>query len=350
MNVNQLLEACRYAIAMDRPLLGWGPPGIGKSTVAHYLAAADRMPILDWRLTEYESVDMRGTPRERNGRTYWAAPEELPIINGKGNKVSCIINGEKVEAERGIILLDELPQAKTDVKNVAARLVLERRVGEARIGAGWRFLAMGNRLGDAAGTSPMPTHLNNRFWHVEVEANVTQWITDFAEPAGIDSRIIAYLKYRPQALLVFDPRSKEAAFASPRSWHLLSDLLKALAGRENTMDAALLGEYCAGAVGKAHGLEFAAFLRTLLSLVSIEQILLDPRGARLPTDPSVCYALATALAAHVKRDSIEAAFTYTQRMSKEFAFVFAKKVELLQANLTRTKAWTTFTALNADYV
>lgn len=337
MRLDEAMLATDLAYQQNLPMMAWGPPGVGKSSMFAQYADMKKLAMLDWRLTEYESVDLRGTPRERNGHTYWAPPEELPLVGNGG-------------PDEGIILLDELPQAKMDVKNVAARFVLERRIGEARLKPGWRIFAAGNRLGDAAGTSPMPTHLNNRFWHVEIEASIEAWIHNYADPRNVDPRIVAYLKYKPEALLAFDPRSKEAAFASPRSWVTLSNMLAGMKGRENSIDAAVLGEYVSGNVGRQYGMEFAAFLRTMLSLVSIEQILLDPQGVTVPSEPSICYALATALAVQVNRNSIDAAFKYTQRMSKEFAFVFAHKVKNMQPALCKTKAWVTFTALNADFV
>jgi len=334
MRMQHLSTTLQTAHAINRPLMIWGAPGGGKSSAVHQYAARAGLPVLDWRLTMMDAVDMRGTPKERNGMTHWAPPAELPHDQNS----------------KGILFIDELAQARVEVKNVAAMLTLERRIGEYRLPPGWWICSASNRLGDAAGTSPMPTHLNNRFWHVDLEINLDDWLV-WADAADIDYRTIAYLRYRPSALMSFDPRSKEAAFASPRSWHLSSDMLKSLdAAGLLKEDPTLVGEWFAGAVGKAYGHEFVGFLRTMASLVTLDQIFLDPENAQVSGDPSVSYALATALAMSVDRNKIEAAFTYLRRIGKEFAFVFAKKVENAQPALRKTKAFVTFCALHADYI
>lgn len=347
MNHVQLQRTLETAMLRNQPLFIWGPPGCGKSSAVHQFAMRMSRNILDWRLTLMDPVDMRGTPKEKNGRTVWAPPVEFPM------------EGE------GVMFLDELAQARLEVKNVAAMLALERRIGEHKLGAGWWVVAASNRMGDLAGTSPMPTHLNNRFWHVELETsldNFLDWAPN-ARPAplpvyrkstppegeGLDYRVIAYLKYRPTALLSFDPRSKETAFASPRTWAGLSAIMPELEVCVDD-DPTLAGEWAGGMVGKAHGHEFIGFLRTMASLVSIEQILLDPDTAPVSTDPSVSYALATGLASHVKRESVEAAFRYVLRIGKEFAFIFAKKLENIQPNLRKTKPFVNFCAAHADYI
>lgn len=334
MKPSQILQTIGHAHAINEPLMIWGPPGGGKSSLVHQYAAAEDVELLDWRLTLMDSVDMRGTPYREGECTRWAPPIELPRKLGK---------------RRGIIFIDELPQARMEVKNVAAMLFLERRIGEWKLPENWYVLAAGNRMGDAAGTSAMPTHLNNRLWHVELDVSLDDWMV-WALANDIDYRVIAYLKYRPSALLAFDPRSKEAAFASPRSWAMLSSLMKRLGESVAGVDVALLADWSAGCVGAAHGREFAGFLRTLASLCSIEQILLDPTGIATPTDPSVCYALATGLAPQVDRNTIGNAFKFMQRIGKEFAFIFAKKIENMQPALRKTRAFVEFCGLNADYI
>lgn len=328
-NVSATIE---HAHAINEPLMLWGPPGVGKSSLFHQYAQRKGLEILDWRLTLMDAVDMRGTPREKNGRTIWCPPAELPS------------NGSK-----GIVLLDELPQARMEVKNVAAMFVLERRIGEWPLPEGWWVCAAGNRLGDAAGTSSMPTHLNNRFWHVEMEVSFEDWAT-WAAANDIDYRVFAYLKYRTGALFQFDPRSKEAAFATPRSWMMLSSIMKRIGENLGAYDLTMLADWATGCVGSAYGKEFAGFLRTMSSLCSIEQILLDPTGITTPTDPSVCYALATGLAPQVDRNTIGNAFKFMARIGKEFAFIFAKKVEGVQPALRKTRAFVEFCGLNADYI
>jgi hypothetical protein len=330
MRAQNLSVAIESAYRINRPLMLWGPPGIGKSSLIHQFAARANVPVLDWRLTLMEPVDMRGTPEHKNGLTYWAPPAELPT------------KGE------GIIFLDELPQARPDTKNVAAMLTLERRIGDYRLPSGWRIMAAGNRMQDASGTTPMPQHLNNRFWHQEMELSLEDWLA-WAEEHDVDFRTVAYLRYRPGALLDFDPKSKEPAFASPRSWELCSDLIKDLdkGGTMMTdMPPADRCEYFSGAVGKARGAEFSGFLQVMNELVTVDEVFANPKKATLPNDPSVCYALTIALAVAASRQTLDAMLVYMNRLPGEFRVLAQFSIEKRNPSLMKSKAYVELCAAN----
>ncbi len=324
MRANHIIHSALPAsYALNRPIMLWGPPGVGKSAVVHQFAASVNVPVLDWRLTLMDPVDMRGTPVQQKGLTSWAPPAELPT------------KGE------GIIFLDELPQARTDTKNVAAMLVLERRIGEYRLPSGWRIMAAGNRMQDNAGTSPMPQHLNNRFWHIDFELSVEDWLA-WAEEHDIDYRTYGYIKYRAGALLEFDPKSKDPAFASPRSWELCSDLLKRLDADGSMMTAIapeLRAEYFSGAVGKIRGTEFSGFLQVMHELVSIDEVYANPKGAPLPNDPACVYALTQALCVNASRATLSAALTYVERLPREFNMVAMYAIEKRNKALMKSAAY-----------
>ena len=82
---------------------------------------------------------------------------------------------------------------------------------------GWAIFAAGNRQGDRGVTYTMPAPLANRFSHFEVETNLDDWV-GWAYANGIDERIIAFLRFRPELLFDFDPAHNPIAFPSPRSW------------------------------------------------------------------------------------------------------------------------------------
>lgn len=339
MRATQAAVAIERAFAIRRPFMLWGPPGGGKSSLFKQFAARINVPVLDWRLTLMDPVDMRGTPREEKGFTVWSPPGELPR------------NGSK-----GILLLDELPQARIDTKNVAAMLVLERRIGEYRLPDGWWIAAAGNKMVHNAGTTPMPQHLNNRFWHCNLDVSVDDWL-DWAEASDIDYRVYAYIKYRPQALLEFDPKSQDPSYPTPRSWELMSDIVKDLVEVTKafplglmSLDAAVLAEMLAGAVGTVRGNEFAGFLRTMHSLVSMDEVFANPKDAPLPTDPAVCYALMVALAVAAKRDSLAAAAVYAERLPGEFSILLMHSVEKQNPSLVKSKAYIELCAKHAAQI
>lgn len=317
MRATHVSVAIRRAHAINRPLFVWGPPGVGKSSLYRDFAKEMNLPMLDWRLTLMDPVDMRGTPHMVKGFTNWAPPSELP------------------REGKGIILLDELPQARVDTKNVAAMLVLERRIGDYHVPPGWWIAAAGNRMSDNSGSTPMPQHLNNRFWHVNFDLSNEDWLK-WADAHDIDYRVYAYIKYRPEALLEFDARAKDPSYPTPRSWELLSDIVKDLDRAAGTVDPknrmmgmepALLAELFAGAVGSMRGNEFAGFLRTMHSLVDIDTVFADPDNAMLPSDPSICYALMGAIAVAAERKTIVAAARYAARLPDEFSVLFMHNVK-----------------------
>jgi hypothetical protein len=97
----------------------------------------------------------------------------------------------------------------------------------------------------------------------------------------------------------FDPKMKENAFASPRSWQHTSELIKDIGSDQ----LQLIQQLTATQVGVGMSGEFAAFIRVKDKLKPMDYYLKDPDNCDLPDEgaqPDLLWALITSFAEHYK--------------------------------------------------
>lgn len=256
------------------PVMLWGPPGVGKSQMVAQIAAKHCAPVIDIRLSQMEPSDLRGIPFRTADIVEWATPALLP-------------NTERHGAE-GILFLDEINAAPPSVSAAAYQLILDRRLGEYQVPPGWAIFAAGNRQGDRGVTYTMPAPLANRFSHFEVDTHLDDWVM-WAYRNGIDERIIAFLRFRPELLFDFDPAHNPVAFPSPRSWEFAHRGLQKFGDQPQLLQGAL--QAC---VGPAAGIELHAFVSSLDQMPDLDAII-EGAESSVPEAIDLQYAVAAAL-------------------------------------------------------
>jgi hypothetical protein len=281
-HVRAVLER-EFQAAIDgvhTPVMLWGPPGVGKSRIAAEVARSNGVELIDIRLSQMEPTDLRGIPFRDGDRVEWSIPSLLPDARRHG--------------ARGILFLDEITSAPPTVTAAAYQLILDRKLGEYSIPAGWAIFSAGNRYGDRGVTYVMPAPLANRFTHYEIEPHLDDWV-EWAHGAGMDWRLIAFLRFRPDLLFEFDPARNPVAFPSPRSWEYAHRALVKFGELRH-----LLLEALQACVGPASGVEFMAFLDHMNDMPDIEAI---SRGESLemPARLDIQYGVATALVRRAQR-------------------------------------------------
>ena len=231
-------RSIKYAIAKRRPVFLWGPPGIGKSDIVKQIGEDTNREVIDVRLALWEPTDIKGIPYYNAdlGKMVWAPPAELPVN----------------EDSTAIIFLDELNSAPPAVQAAAYQLILNRRVGTYVLPKGVDVVAAGNREGDRGVTYRMPAPLANRFVHLEAKVDFDDW-QDWATLNKIHPEVVGYVGFAKQDLYDFDPKSSSKAFATPRSWSFVSDLLQ-----DDDIDTDTLTNLIAGAVGDGLANKFMA--------------------------------------------------------------------------------------------
>lgn len=265
---------------MHTPVMLWGAPGVGKSQMVAQVAARHGVPVIDVRLSQMEPTDLRGIPFRTGDVVEWAVPAMLPDAQRHG--------------PAGILFLDEITSAAPTVSASAYQLILDRALGAYRVPPGWAIFAAGNRHGDRGVTYSMPAPLANRFSHFEVETHLDDWVA-WAYANGIDQRLIAFLRFRPELLFDFDPAVNPVAFPTPRSWEFAHRALAKFDGDANLLLGAL--QAC---VGAAAGVELKAFIDNLDNLPDIDAIV-DGKPCQVPTEIDLQYAVASALVARAVR-------------------------------------------------
>ena len=273
-------ELLGAAAGHHTPVMMWGPPGVGKSQMVAQVAARHGVPVIDIRLSQMEPSDLRGIPFRSGESVVWAVPAMLPDAARHG--------------ERGVLFLDEITSAPPSVSAAAYQLILDRRLGEYAVPKGWAIFAAGNRQGDRGVTYAMPSPLANRFSHYEVQAHLDDW-SQWAYQAGIDARLIGFLRFRPELLFDFDPVRNPTAFPTPRSWEFAHRALHKFGDQ-----AGLLSDALQACVGAAAGIELTAYLAHLERLPDLDAIV-SGREAEVPTDTDLQYAVAAALVARALR-------------------------------------------------
>lgn len=304
ININEAKDMIKYvAVELGEPLMFWGQPGVGKSeAVAQVARDDDNATLVDIRLSQYDSVDLRGIPVPHdNGLTVWHAPSTLPFTG----------NDAFPDDGRVYLFLDEINSAAQSVAAVAYQLINDRSVGEHRLKPNVVVIAAGNRESDRGVTNRMPTPLANRFTHAEIGVDVDTWC-EYAQRAGLPPVGIAFMQFRKPLLSTFDPSKPDKAFATPRTW------VKALRYYESDMPQTTKHAAMAGAVGEGPASEFLGFVNVWESIIPIEQIITDPEGVALPDELSARYATAVSVSGSLTVETAKPLHCFLKRLDPEY--------------------------------
>ncbi len=188
------------------------------------------------------------------------------------------------------------------------QLILARRVNGHILPDCVTFVAATNRRQDRAGVTGILEPVKSRFSTiVELAPDIDSWC-NWAIGAGIPVTLIAFLRFRPDLLSNFKPTADMENSPMPRTWANLAKL--EFLGLPQQVELAAM----AGAVGEGAAAEYIAFRRMYQSLTSIDAILLDPQGCKIPSEPSQLYATVTALASKATEENLARVGIYAQRL------------------------------------
>lgn len=318
MKPSQLAATLPRILPTGRVPFIWGDPGIGKSDTVRAVAEAMKLSLIDLRLSIYDPTDLKGFPvvkgTGKNEAMHFVPPAVLPT---KG---------------KGILFLDELPAAPPAVQAAAYQLILDKRLGEYTLPAGWHIVAAGNFARNGGVHYTLPAALANRFIHIELEACAESWDA-WAMENGVSDLTRAFIRFRPALLHDMDSRNGGMAFPTPRSWKFADDLAQQKLGLAEQL------ELLKGTVGEGAATEYLGFMKTAAELPSASEILISPDTAPVPTSPAAKYAVTTLLESRAEKINFKQCMTYMQRLEPEYQTAFMMNITRHKRELSSTKEY-----------
>lgn len=320
-----------------------GENGIGKTAIFH---ALKKLP----KYKDHIMVDPIDCTQMSDGSVWMpdidkelGVSRELPNerfgVHAKNQKG---VNGSKPI----VVFLDEFGKAPQYIKNVLAPVVYEHRVGSYHMPEGSVVFCATNlgveNLGDT-----LPAHIKNRIIRLKMrKPTASEWIT-WSIDRGLNENVIAFVNNYPQVMdsfldyekggkhsgkkiesdngYIYNPRSTQDAYASPRSLHTASDVVSQCAahGADDDVLEALL----AGAVGDVTAEAIGSFIRFGKDICSYERVIADPDKAPLSTNPTAQLVQVFQFVTRCQdRVEAEAITKYVWRMRAELQSIFCNTV------------------------
>jgi len=168
--------------------------------------------------------DTCGIPMPNNGFVEWKPPLLFWVLSRPG--------------AAGVLFLDELLQAQQMVQKPLADLFLNKQISDIRLSVDVDIVAASNEQHDKCGTTEMLPHMKNRMSHVVLlPPEAKGWVSfmqaqDKKDAEGniirsrIDPRIIMLVMSCPDQLYQPVNNRSSDAYPTPRSWDILSDLIR----------------------------------------------------------------------------------------------------------------------------
>lgn len=326
MKPSHLSSFLAATIPARLPILITGAPGIGKTDVVAQAAAAAHAELILSHPAVSDPTDAKGLP--------WPVAGE--------HRATFLPFGELARALGAttptVWFLDDLGQATPAVQASYMQLLLARRVNGHVLPDCVTFVAASNRRTDRAGVSGVLEPVKSRFAAIiPLEADLDDWC-QWAFAHDIPPTLIAFLRFRPDLLSAFSASADLVNSPSPRTWAHLARL------ESLHLPTAVESAAFAGAVGEGAAIEYLAFRKMAAAIVSVDQILIDPDGADIPTKPAELYAVSVALGARATERNFARVARYSERMHEaqrgEFAALTLRDATRRDPSIVRSDAFT----------
>lgn len=292
-----------------------GEPGIGKTAMYERLVEK----------TGYRGVYI-DTPNTELGDIGIPMPNhETKTTSLYPNEVWGFHTGEPC-----LVFIDEFTKPSSQaVQNMLHPLLNERRIGGMRLHPDSIVITAGNNLTDGVGDM-LKAHSLNRMTVVPVRKPTWEEYVDYGTAMNYAPEMLAFVRQYPQVLAsykdpaerenhhIFNPKFPQRSYFSPRSGHRASNILKK---RHLISRDALLAALC-GTIGESSARDLLAYVEVADSLPTWDEIIADPKGAKVPTQVAALCIMAYGAVQRVERSNISAWFEYLKRTPKELQSVF----------------------------
>jgi hypothetical protein len=269
------VRALAVAIASDNPVLIWGAPGEGKTSIIEQIADANGVHCETVIASIHAPEDFKGLPTVIDGKVVYYAPDWAQNVS---------------EAGGGIVFFDEISTAPPSTQAAMLRPVLSKVAGNLTLPPTTRFVAAANPPEIAADGWDLSAPLANRFVHIDWSVDAATIADGFAfgfapaeiptidenkveaEVGHVKAVVAALLNSRPdlKSIMPKSSTNQGRAWPSPRSWEMLAKAVGTAraAGESKAVEAIL----AAGCVGPEVALEFRTF-EDNLDLPDVEKAL-----------------------------------------------------------------------------
>lgn len=267
-------------VAIVRPVFIWGAPGIGKSSLVEQFADSVGLPCVSLLGSQLAPEDLIGVPKIEGDVSQFCPPRNI------------------ARKEPYCLFLDELNACSHEVQKAFYSLIHERRIGEYHLPEGSVVIGAGNRSQDSAIVKPLSSALINRMVHVQLKASTRDWL-DWAYEQTIHPHVLEYIQARPDHLWSQPPKQEEP-FSTPRSWHMLSDILYEYG---DDISPEVLESIAYGCLTPAHATQFRAFIKNIQNRYQLENILAgEARWPYAPEERDILYFLAESFRARLLKE------------------------------------------------
>jgi hypothetical protein len=329
-------------IGHKRTVIVEGENGIGKTALFHQLK---RMP----QFADHIAVDPIDCTQLSDGSVWMP---DLDRENGVSRELPNERFGVSKTNQRGInggkpimVFLDELAKSPQFIKNVLAPIVYEQRVGNYHFVEGSIVFAATNLSIEGLGDS-IQAHLRNRLVFVKMrKPTADEWVK-WATDNGVNPMVIAFVSNEPRVMqsfldyekggmfegkelskdngFIFNPKSMQLAYATPRSLVAASDILNEGLGvlDDDTLEAALVGT-----VGATTAQALSSFIRFGREICDYARVIKNPDTAPLSDNPTAQLIQVFQFVTRVAdRAEAEAIVKYVWRMRAEMQSIFCNTV------------------------
>ena len=306
MGTTEVRAALSIAVQIGQPVLLWGDPGQGKTSVLLQVAAALGRPCEVVVGSIREASDFAGLPMRVGDGVSFVPPAWA---------LRC------VEDPSTVVFLDELTTAPPSVQAAMLRVVLDREVGDLRLPETVSFVAAANPPESSAGGDDLSAPLANRFCHLDWEVEARDWVAGLVGgwptpdlprvPADFSALVHrweallgGFVTARPTVLTSVpdDVGGMGRAWPSPRAWTAVARAAAAAdaAGAHPRVRSLLVN----GLVGEGAGMEFLRYADRL-DLPDPEAVLADPTQLSLSARSDLLLAALAGVTAAVAGDCTE---------------------------------------------
>lgn len=270
------------------PVLTWGPPGQGKSSVIESWAKAWGYPTVETMVGSLrEPTDFTGLPTEINGATEYLIPGFMKRL-----RAAC----------GGVLFVDEVNTSAGSTMSAMLRGIQERVFGDFALPESTPIIAAANPIEFTPNGREISPSMANRFVHIDWSFDLDEWLDGITDgfdnanvppledmaPASPPERVAAIRALVRQFIVhnsamlnqpPTDLAEQVHGWPSNRSWHNVARVLEYVRPGDRATEALLVK----GLVGEKAAEQFLHFMKQL-DLIDPHAALADP--SRIDTQAS----------------------------------------------------------------